>query len=148
MSNYAMGHSFTAKDLFINFPIRKLKMTPEICKEIYSDGSKKDLAAHIFTDSVKLVMDDIIENNIQFKLPKVGRAESNIQMNKIEGDDFKKQFRRGKWRDIDFITSNFTGYQLQYTIEGKKRPVRYKPIYIAKQDKDRITEYTNQGKQY
>nr|DAH81484.1 MAG TPA: mlh1 genomics consortium, DNA MISMATCH [Bacteriophage sp.] len=29
MSKLAMGHSFTCHDIFMNFPVRKLKMTPE-----------------------------------------------------------------------------------------------------------------------
>ena len=33
-------------------------------------------------------------------------------------------------------------------MESKKRTRREKPIYLATSDKDRITEYTNQGKQY
>ena len=143
-----MGHSFTCHDIFMNFPVRKLKMTPEQCKEVYSDGSKRDLAASIWMSSVRLIIDDIIENNTQFKLPGMGRTQSYIQMKRTEGDDFKKAFRRGKWRDVDFITSNFCGYQLQFVMENKKRTRREKPIYLATRDKDKITEYTNQGKQY
>lgn len=143
-----MGHSFTCHDIFMNFPVRKLKMTPEQCKKAYSDGSKRDLAASIWMSSVRLIIDDIIENNTQFKLPGMGRTQSYIQMKRTEGDDFKKAFRRGKWRDVDFIASNFCGYQLQFVMESKKRTRREKPIYLATRDKDKITEYTNQGKQY
>ena len=143
-----MGHSFTCHDIFMNFPVRKLKMTPEQCKEVYSDGSKRDLAASIWMSSVRLILDDIIENNTQFKLPGMGRTQSYIQMKRTEGDDFKNAFRRGKWRDVDFITSNFCGYSLQFVMESKKRTRREKPIYLATRDKDKITEYTNQGKQY
>ena len=143
-----MGHSFTCHDIFMNFPVRKLKMTPEQCKEVYSDGSKRDLAASIWMSSVRLILDDIIENNTQFKLPGMGRTQSYIQMKRTEGDDFKKAFRRGKWRDVDFITSNFSGYQLSFRMESKKRTQRIKPIYISSKFKDQITEYTNQGKQY
>jgi hypothetical protein len=31
-------------------------------------------------------------------------------MQRTTGEDFKKAFKRGKWRDVDFITSNFSGY--------------------------------------
>jgi hypothetical protein len=31
-------------------------------------------------------------------------------MNKISGNNFKKAVKHGKWRDVDFLTSNFTGY--------------------------------------
>jgi hypothetical protein len=33
-------------------------------------------------------------------------------MNRTQGDKFKKAFKNGKWRDVDFIASNFSGYQL------------------------------------
>ena len=39
-----MGHAFTGKDLFMNFPVDKLKMSKEQCVEIYPDGNKRDLA--------------------------------------------------------------------------------------------------------
>ena len=51
--NYAMGHAFSLHDTFMNFPVEKLKMTTEQCKETYSDGSKRDLAASIFARSVQ-----------------------------------------------------------------------------------------------
>jgi hypothetical protein len=31
-------------------------------------------------------------------------------MDKKQGDEFKKAFKNGKWRDVDFLESNFTGY--------------------------------------
>ena len=39
---------------------------------------------------------------------------SYIQMKRFENDEFKKLFKAGKWRDVDFLTSNFTGYQLAF----------------------------------
>lgn len=143
-----MGHSFTCHDIFMNLPVEKLKMTPAQCKKYYSDGSKRDFAASIWMESAKLVVDDIIENNIQFKLPGMGRTQSYIQMQRVQGDEFKRAFKKGKWNDVDFITSNFSGYQLQLVMDSKKRTKREKPIYLAGKDRDRITKYTNQGKQY
>jgi hypothetical protein len=37
-------------------------------------------------------------------------------MKRTEGDKFKKAFKRGKWRDVDFITSNFSGCQINLDI--------------------------------
>jgi len=31
-------------------------------------------------------------------------------MKKTSGKDFKNAFKNGKWKDIDFLSSNFTGY--------------------------------------
>lgn len=144
----ATGHSFNSHDIFMNLKVNKLKMSPELCKKYYSDGSKRDFAASIFMYSVRLVMQDIIDNGTQFKLPGMGRTQSYIEMQRTQGEDFKRAFKRGKWRDVDFITSNFSGYQLSFRMESKKRIQRVKPIYISSKFKDQITEYTNQGKQY
>jgi hypothetical protein len=69
-------------------------------------------------------------------------------MNKTSGNNFKKAFKRGKWRDVDFLTSNFTGYQLALKVKSSKRPEKEKSIYLGYKHKDRITELTNEGKRY
>lgn len=146
--NYAMGHAFTGKDLFMNFPVDKLKMSKEQCVEIYSDGNKRDLAESIFISSVQIVVDDIIDNNTHFKLPGIGRTQSYLYMKRTEGNKFKKAFKNGKWRDIDFITSNFSGNQLIFELQSEKRLPRTKAIYLSNKDKQRITDNTNNGRQY
>lgn len=146
--NYALGHSLSARDLFYSFNTNKLKLTTEECKKIFSDGHKDRLAASIFMDSVKLVIDDIIDNNVHFKLPGIGRRESYLYMKRITGKQFKHEFKRGRWQDVDFINSDFSGNQIMFRIESKKSPIREKPIYLSKRDKQKITNNTNNGKQY
>ena len=146
--NYAMGHCFTGKDLFNNFPVNKLKMSKEQCVASYPDGSKRDLAASIFTRSVQMVVDDIINNNVDFKFPTLGQTQAYLRMKRTTGQNFKKAFKNGKWNDVDFLTSNFSGYQIVLDMESKKRTTRQKDIYLSPKDRDRITENTNLGKQY
>ena len=145
---FAMGHTFSARDLFHNFPIDKLKMNYDTVKRVYPDGDKRSLSASIFTKGMQLIVEDIIENNVHFLLPTLGTTESYMYMKKTSGNDFKRAFKRGKWRDIDFLTSNFTGYQLAMSIKSKKRPEKEKLIYLGYKHKDRITELTNEGKRY
>ena len=145
--NYAMGHCFTGKDLFNNFPVNKLKMSKEQCIATYPDGSKRDLAASIFTRSVQIVVDDIINNNVDFKFPTLGQTQAYLRMKRTTGQNFKKAFKNGKWNDVDFLTSNFSGYQIVLDMESKKRTTRQKDIYLSPKDRDRITENTNLGKQ-
>ena len=140
--NYAMGHAFSLHDTFMNFPVEKLKMTTEQCKETYSDGSKRDLAASIFARSVQMVVDDIIDNNVHFKLPGMGRTQAYLYMKRTEGKKFKKAFKNGKWNDVDFIMSNFSGYQLTLEMQSEKRLPREKPIYLSGKDKQRIIDNT------
>lgn len=146
--NFAMGHSFSSQELFHNFPIKKLKMDYNTVKKIYSDGDKRSLSASIFNKGMQLIIEDIIENNIYFLLPTLGTNESYLYMDKTSGNDFKKAVRQGKWRDVDFLTSNFTGYQLALSVKNKKRPEKKKSIYLGYKHKDRITELTNEGKRY
>ena len=146
--NYAIGHCFTGKDLFNNFPVNKLKMSKEQCVATYPDGSKRDLAASIFTRSVQMVVDDIINNNVDFKFPTLGQTQAYLRMKRTTGQNFKKAFKNGKWNDVDFLTSNFSGYQIVLDMESKKRTTRQKDIYLSPKDRDRITENTNLGKQY
>ena len=147
-SNFAMGHTFSAQEIFHNFPIKKLKIDYNTVREIYSDGDKRSLAAQIFTKGMQLIIEDIIENNVHFLLPSLGRSESYLYMKKTQGNAFKKAFKRGKWNDVDFLTSNFTGYQLAMSVKSSKRPEKEKSIYLDYKHKDRITELTNEGKRY
>lgn len=143
-----MGHAFSAQDLFHNFPIKKLKMDYDTVKKIYSDGDKRSLSASIFNKGMQLIIEDIIENNVHFLLPTLGSTEAYLHMDKTSGESFKRAVKRGKWRDVDFLTSNFTGYQLALSVKSKKRPEKKKSIYLGYKHKDRITELTNEGKRY
>lgn len=143
-----MGHAFSAKNLFMNFPVDKLKMTKEQCVNTYSDGNKRDLATSIFIRGLEMVVDDIIENNVHFKFPGLGRTQAYLYMERTSGKQFKKAFKNGKWNDVDFITSNFSGYSMVLDMESSKRTSRTKPVYLSAKDRDRITAYTNEGKQY
>lgn len=145
---FAMGHTFSARDIFHNFPIDKLKMDYDVVRSIYSDGDKRSLSASIFSKGMQLIVEDIIENNVHFLLPTLGNNEAYLYMKKTSGNDFKNAVKRGKWRDVDFLTSNFTGYQLALSVKSKKRPEKEKPIYLGYKHKDRITELTNDGKRY
>ena len=123
-------------------------MSKEQCVSTYPDGSKRDLAASIFTRSVQMVVDDIINNNVDFKFPTLGQTQAYLRMKRTTGQNFKKAFKNGKWNDVDFLTSNFSGYQIVLDMESKKRTTRQKDIYLSPKDRDRITENTNLGKQY
>lgn len=145
---FAMGHTFSTQEIFHNFPIGKLKMDYDKVKEIYTDGDKRSLSASIFTRGLQLIIEDIIENNVCFLLPNLGVKEMSLYMDKKQGEEFKQAVRRGKWRDVDFLTSNFTGYQLALVIKNKKKPEKKKTIYLDYKHKDRITQLTNEGKRY
>lgn len=144
--NYATGAAFNLREMFMNFNTKKMKMSCEECKQLTGDAHRDKLAQKIFKECYKLVLNDIIDNNITFHLP-TGSHKSYIHMKRTQGEDFKKARRNGKWGDVDFIASFFSGYQLALTMGGRRTP-RTKLIYVDKNLKNKITQNTNAGKSY
>ena len=147
--NYATGCAFNLDEMLINLDKSKLNMTSDLCEKINGDKHKNTLIKQICMEGMKLILDDIIDNNITFELPTGSSRKTQMRMGRISGEDFSKVRRKGKFADVDFLTSNFSGYQIILEMLYKDgRPQRKRNIYVDKNRKDRITEYTNQGKQY
>lgn len=145
--NYALGHCFNLKHIFENFNLKRLKMSCKDCLNIMGYTRHRDvLAQQIFKDSVKLVLNDIIDNNVTFLFPGV---PAEIYMRRATDEDFVFARQLGKWQEIDFIASYFSGYELCLVMKRKDgSPTRTKPIYVDKKLKQKIIDNTNNGKQY
>lgn len=145
--NYATGCAFSQDDMFENFPYKKLKISCRECTEINGNPHRDKLVKKIFRECVKLVLNDVIDNNTTFELPLNGNKKCDIHMQRIRGDKFKSLRKAGKWKDVDYLKSMFTGYQLGLFLYGNRTP-RIKNIYVNKELRDKITKNTNEGKQY
>jgi hypothetical protein len=69
-------------------------------------------------------------------------------MGTIRDENFIKARQNGAFKDIDFLSSNFKGYKLQYRYKLKSGIWKNKPIHVHKKLKDIITDNTNNGKIY
>ena len=146
--NYATGCAFNLEELFENFDLSKLKMTCALCTRMNNDPHRDTVVKKIFKESVNVILNDIIENNVTFELPTGGR-KADIHITRYSDEDFAKARRNGKWKDVDFLKSYFTGYQMTFNMYDKDGGVtRTKPIYLDKEKRDKIIQYTNEGKQY
>lgn len=144
--NYSVGCAFNTDELFMNFPFKKLKLTCEDCRKINGGLHRDVLVKQVFRECFKLVLNDIIDNNITFHLP-TGAKKCDMHMKRVRGESFKNLRRAGKWKDVDILESNFTGYEIGFYMYGKVSP-RIKNVYVNKALKDRITANTNKGMQY
>lgn len=144
--NYAVGYAIGLKDLFKTFNFKKLKIPTKVCEKIVGNRHKEVLADQVMKSCIKLVLDDVIDNNTTFHLP-TGKRNAEIKMRSVTDENFAKARRNGKWRDVDFLASNFTGYQIVFRFVQQQVSIE-KPIYLNPENRDRITEYTNNGKQY
>lgn len=143
---YSIGCAFNLSDLFYNFNCKRLKITCEECFKINKDPHRGILAKKIFRECLKVVINDIIDNNVTFHLP-TGARKSDLHMKRVRGKAFKNLRRYGKWREIDLISSNFTGYEIALYLYGQRDP-RIKSVYLNPEFKNRIIENINKGMNY
>ena len=139
IEHWATSYALTASQLYYRFPDKKYI-------SIYEDfdyGTLHRLYGRILRYFFYLVIIDIIENSITFKFPPGTRAR--LEMVPVSGEDFVKARQNGAFQDVDFLASNFTGYQLNLTTVNKYGKW-HKRIYVSSKYRDRITELTNQGK--
>lgn len=146
MKNFAIGWACNLNDLFVRFPYEK-------CKSLLfkTKAQQRQKIKQVFREGVNQILNDIIENNNTFKIQGVGYQKGEIHMEAITGSDFEKVREKGKFQNVDFLESLFTGYQMYIYVGGKRDNFLYRrkfPIYVGKFLKDKLTEYTNQGKVY
>ena len=147
MKKYALGCAFSLKNILDNFPYKRLKITCRQCKAIVGDNHRDKLVRKVFRENVKLIINDIINNNVTFWLPLTGSKKCNIHMRRVQGKEFQNLRKSGKWRDVDILKSMFSGYELSFFMLGNRTP-RIKSIYLNKEFRNRITQNTNNGTQY
>lgn len=147
MKRYALGCAFNTRNLLDNFPYKKLRISCKQCRDITGDNHRNLIVERIFKASIKLVISDIVNNNVTFWLPLTGSKKCNIHIRRVCGNEFKNLRRGGKWKDIDIINSNFSGYQLSLFMLGNRTP-RVKSIYLNKKFRDIISNNTNNGVAY
>lgn len=138
--HWATSYSMIPSDLYYGYTKKhKMRFTKDKSPKKYWDPDEE--LGRVFTYFYYLVIKDIIENQVTFKLP-VNRCY--LEMTPIIGEDFVKARQNGAFRDVDFLMSNFTGYNLNLRIH-----TRYgkwlKRIYVSSKYRDLITELTNKG---
>ena len=143
--NYATGAAFNLDDMFENFPYEKLDLTCEKAAKINKNPHKDKLVKKIFRTCFKKVIDDVIDNNSIFILP-VNNSE--IKMRRIHGEDFTKARKNGKFKEIDFLESYFSGYEIELNVYKRGGLTRSKNVYVDPKRKQRIINNTNLGMQY
>ena len=144
--NYALGHALNTNEIMYNFPNKKLKLTAKECEKLIGNRHKEEIAKSVFKACVGLVIQDIIDNNVTFKLPTRAR-DSELCMKRYSDDEFIKCRQNGKFQDVQYLKSNFSGYQMCFNY--KQAGVdRHRPIYLDPRHRDQITKHTNEGKNY
>lgn len=148
MKHLAIGWACNLNDIFVRFPYEKCKSLMTKWKTF---RERRKIIKQVFREGVRLVIEDVIENNVTFKIQGIGYQGGEIHMEAINGSEFERVRSLGKFDKVDFLNSLFTGYQMYLYIHGKRDNFLHRrkfPIYLGSFYKDKITKYTNEGKQY
>ena len=148
MKHFALGWACNLNDIFVRFPYEKFK---SLMKNYKTKQLRRQKVKQVFREGTQQILDDIIENNTTFKIQGVGYQGGEIHMEAIRGSDFEKVRKNGKFRNIDFLESLFTGYQMYLYIHGKSDNFLHRkkyPMYVNKVLRDKLIKYTNEGKVY
>lgn len=143
------GHNLLVSDIFSKFDTSHLKMGKGD-PNFNNKNGKAEMCNQIFSDLCQMIIDDIIDNNTHFKLPSFKKNEAYIFMHNINGQDFKDAYTKGvyRYKDIDWLTSNFNGYYLGIDVCHAYRPTREVPITVDAIREQKIVTKTNNGESW
>lgn len=144
MNHGMFKHAFSVEEIYTGLNNKLLR--GRWVKNRYKN--QKLLAAKIFKDCFYEILLDIIENNVTFVLPLRYGNYAEIHMKQVADEEFKRLYKYGKFNNIDFVLSQFTGNELVYRYTTHTVGTKEKPIYVNKELKKMIEKYTNEAKQY
>lgn len=140
------NHGLTAPELFTNTPKKVIdrKWTWFISRYGHS-ASYEDAISDPFKYCFGLVLNRIIDERVRFKIP--FSVNGYIDFEIVSGDKFTKQRQNGRFQEVDFIESDFTGYALRYYFDTKAYQRSYQ-IYLGGELKRKFLEGINSGIKY
>ena len=144
----ALGWACNLNDIFVRFPYEKCK---SLMDKIKTKQLRRQKIKQVFREGTQQILNDIIENNVTFKIQGVGHQGGEIHMEAITGSEFEKVRKNGKFKGVDFLESLFTGYQMYLYIHGKSDNFLHRkkyPIYVNKHLREKLIKYTNEGRIY
>ena len=135
------GH-ITVADLYKTIDVKKLGKIPGKLNK--NTLALRKYLGGIYMELMNLVIDDIIENNANFKLSLMFERKGSLQIKPIRDERFKHLMQNGSFQGLDFLKTNFTGYGLFYLCD--KTHDRF--IAVNKDTKKRIIDKANDGMKY
>ncbi len=140
------NHGLTPGELYSNTPERVCtRKWTWITKTYGKTMTYEDALADPFRYCFGLILNRVIDDRVRFRVPV--KTEGYIDFEIVDGDKFEFQRQNGRFSEIDFIESDFTGYALNYFYKTKAYQKRM-PIYIGGELKKKFLENINSGVKY
>lgn len=140
------NHGLSASELYTNTPKKVIDRKWRWFTARYgTSNSYEDAIADPFKYCLGIVFHKVINEKLRFKIPYV--KDSYIDFEVVTDEDFENQRRKGRFQNIDFIESDFTGYGIRYHYHGKHYKL-FRPIYVGGDLKRNFVEGINSGVKY
>jgi len=140
------NHGLTIPELYTNTPKSVVDRKWRWFIARYGvTSSYEDAISDPFKYCLGLIFNYILDNKVRFIIP--GVPESYIDFEIVTGEFFESQRQIGRFKEIDFIESDFTGYALRYYFKAKAYQKAY-PIYFGGELKKKFFDGINSGVKY
>ena len=140
------NHGLTPEELYTNTPAKVIdKKWRWFLTRYGSSSSYEEAISDPFKYCFGLILHTIIDQKVRFIIPNVPEAYIDFEI--VTGEKFEKHRTWGRFEEIDFIESNFTGYALRYYFKAKAYQKSYQ-IYIGGELKEKFLNGINSGERY
>lgn len=108
-------------------------------------NSRGDALADPFKYCMALILNRMLDERKRFRVPYVREAYFDFEI--VTEDDFMHQRQNGRFKEIDFVESDFTGYAMRYYFKTTAYQKSY-PMYLGSDLKKKFLENINSGVNY
>lgn len=144
--NRLYNHGFLPSELYTNVPqiVTSLKRE-DFPHKINKHYTVEGCLGIVFANALGIITHKILDDKKRFIIP--GVEKSYIDFDITTGEDFKAYKKVGRYSDIDFIESDFTGYSLRYYY-AIRAGQSHKPFYVGGELKDKFIGRINKGEKF
>lgn len=139
------NHGLSASEIFTNVPKRVTDKNWRWFITRYGHTACfGEALADPFKYSFALAFHKILTEKIRFRVP---YASSYIDFEIVTGEKFEQHCQNGRFQNIDFISSDFTGYALNYFYTNNHYQ-KTLPIFVGSELKKNFIDRINDGEKF
>lgn len=140
------NHGLTPGELYANTPKSIIDRKWRWLISRYGvTNSYADAIADPFKYCFGLILNKVIDEKVRFKVPV--NSDAYIDFEIVSGEKFISQRQNGRFSEIDFVESDFTGYFLTYYFQAKAYQ-KAMPIYVGGELKKKFLNGINTGEKF
>lgn len=141
------NHYFRCFELYKNTNPAKWGVTETFVRKVTHGRTRFQFCGYVLAYFFYLVFIDIIQNHVTFEFPLTGSERAYLYVKCTSDEKFMEEYANGRFKGIDFIASEYKGYQIFYQWHFKNN-FKEKPVYMCDKMKKWFYSKINNGEQY